>query len=57
MEKDLMKAHTHVGHAKHLLRRHFSKRLWPCFYEDIDHLIQAINDCLDAIRNRERLPP
>jgi len=56
MEKDLIKAHIHVTHAKRLLRRHFSKRLWPCFYADIDHLIQALNDCLDAIRKGEHLP-
>ncbi len=57
MKNDLIKARAHIAAAKPLLRRHFTKRLWPCFYEDIDNLIKDITDCLTAIRKGERLPP
>lgn len=56
MKADLIKARNHIIKARPLLRRHFKKRLWPVFYEDIDYLIQAVNDCLEAIRKHERLP-
>jgi len=56
MKADLIKARNHIIKARPLLRRHFRKYLYPCFYEDIDYLIKAINDCLDALERGEKLP-
>jgi len=56
MEKDLIKARNYIVKARPLLQRNFTKRFWPVFYEDIAYLIQAIDDCLDALRKGERLP-
>lgn len=56
MLEDLIKARSLILQAQRLLRRHFSKRLWPYFYEDTAHLIKDISDCLATIRKGGRLP-
>lgn len=56
MKADLIKARAHLINARPLLRRHFRKHGWPCFYEDIDYLINAINDCLESLKRGETLP-
>lgn len=56
MQEDLIKARSHIIQAALLLHKHFTKRLWPFFYEDPDRLIKDIGNCLEAIRRGERLP-
>ena len=56
MKADLIKARNLIIKARPLLRRHFRKHYYPCFYEDIDNLIKAINDCLAALAKGEHLP-
>jgi len=56
MKSDLIKARTHFAKGRALVRRHFLKHRWPVFYEDIDYLIRAIDDCLDTLKQGHRLP-
>jgi len=57
MKKDLIAAITHLIKAKTLLTRHFSRLHWPCFYEDLDYLIQSIRDIQADLTAGKPLPP